>query len=65
MSTLTTSFLPSLEKENSVFVYTTRRGGHSKKSQSIVPVIALVANIIFIIIIHRDFACLATKFVSR
>ncbi|TMW92837.1 hypothetical protein EJD97_012504 [Solanum chilense] len=47
MSTLTTSFLPSLEKENSVFVYTTRRGGHSKKSQSIAPVARLFGPSIF------------------
>ncbi|KAH0734248.1 hypothetical protein KY285_009955 [Solanum tuberosum] len=49
MSTLTTSFLPSLEKENSLFVYTTRRRrrGHSKKSQSIVPVARLFGPSIF------------------
>ncbi|KAL3351780.1 hypothetical protein AABB24_020053 [Solanum stoloniferum] len=48
MSTLTTSFLPSLEKENSLFVYTTRRRrGHSKKSQSIIPVARLFGPSIF------------------
>uniref|UniRef100_M1AQI5 Staygreen protein n=1 Tax=Solanum tuberosum TaxID=4113 RepID=M1AQI5_SOLTU len=48
MSTLTTSFLPSLEKENSLFVYTRRRRrGHSKKSQSIVPVARLFGPSIF------------------
>ncbi|KAG5573184.1 hypothetical protein H5410_062950 [Solanum commersonii] len=49
MSTLTTSFLPSLEKENSHFVYTRRRRrrGHSKMSQSIVPVARLFGPSIF------------------
>ncbi|KAL3322055.1 hypothetical protein AABB24_039604 [Solanum stoloniferum] len=48
MSTLTTSFLPPLEKENSLSVYTTtRRRGHSKKSQSIVPVARLFGPSIF------------------
>ncbi|WMV57275.1 hypothetical protein MTR67_050660 [Solanum verrucosum] len=48
MSTLTTSFLPSVEKENSLFVYTTTRiRGHSKKSQSIVPVARLFGPSIF------------------